>query len=84
MPLKCTLPTISKDIFLSQERQVWPLDHLVCVRVAEGEAVLCARSGIGLFWKREGEGSRGTETAQITIPDAPEASICAQPLAKWQ
>lgn len=69
---------------MSQDRWVWPLEGLVCGTVAKGEAVLCARSEIGLFWKREGEGSGGTETAQLTIPGAPEASVCAQPLAKWQ
>lgn len=74
MPLKRTLPTICKDIFLSQEHQVWSWEHLVCGPVAKGETVLCARLKIGLFWKMEGEGS---ETAQLTIPDAPEASVCA-------
>lgn len=70
--------------FLSRDRWVWPSEGLVCGTVAKGEAVLCARSEIGLFWKREGEGSGGTETAQLTIPGAPEASVRAQPLAKWQ
>ena len=40
------------------------------------EKLSCARLKIRLFWKMEGESSGGSGTTEITIPDAPEASVC--------